>query len=67
MVALATTALAQNWAEATNQRLRQLEESLQKQGYKTSFTQSNTDELSIRHSLSIAMHAQGMPYTFKPI
>ena len=67
MFALATTALAQNWAEATNQRLRQLEESLQKQGYKTSFTQSNTDELSIRHSLSIAMHAQGMPYTFKPM
>ena len=67
MVALATTTLAQNWAEATNQRLRQLEESLQKQGYKTSFTQSNTDELSIRHSLSIAMHAQGMPYTFKPM
>ena len=67
LAALATTALAQNWAEATNQRLRQLEESLQKQGYKTSFTQSNTDELSIRHSLSIAIHAQGMPYTFKPM
>ena len=67
LVALTTTALAQNWAEATNQRLRQLEESLQKQGYKIYSTQSNTDGLSIRHSLSIAMPVQGMLNTFKPM
>ena len=65
IVALATTVLAQNWAETPNLRLRQLEESLQKQGYKINSVQSNTDGLYIIRSCNIAMHVQGMPNTFK--
>ena len=67
IAALTTTALAQNWAEATNQRLRQLEESLQKQGYTIYSSQSNTDELSITHSWNITMRVQGLPNTLKPM
>ena len=67
LVALATTILAQNWAEAPNQRLRQLEESLKKQGYIIYSAQSNTDGLSITRSWNITMRVQGMPNTFKPM
>ena len=67
LVALATTALAQNWAEAPNQRLQQLEESLKKQGYIIYSAQSNTDGLSITRSWNITMRVQGMPNTFKPM
>jgi hypothetical protein len=67
IVALATTVLAQNWAETPNMRLRQLEESLQEQGYKINSVQSNTDGISITRSWSMAMPVQGMPNTFKPM
>ena len=67
MVALATTVLAQNTTDAPNQRLRQLEESLQKQGYRVGFWQSNTYGHSIVRQWDIAMRVKGMPNTFKPM
>ena len=48
LVALATTVFAQSTTEAPNQRLRQLEESLQKLGYKVGYTQTNIDALNRR-------------------
>ena len=67
MVALAMTVLAQNTTDAPNQRLRQLEESLQKQGYRVGFWQSNTYGHSIIRLWDIAMCVKGTPNTFKPM
>ena len=65
LVALATTAFAQTTTEAPNQRLRQLEESLQEQGYKMSFWQTNADANKISYSWSIAPVVKGSAVTYK--
>ena len=67
LVALATTAFAQTTTEAPNQRLRQLEESLQEQGYKMSFWQTNADANKISYSWSIAPYVKGSAVTYKPM
>lgn len=65
LVALATTAFAQTTTEAPNQRLRQLEENLQEQGYKMSFWQTNADANKISYSWSIAPYVKGSAVTYK--
>ena len=67
MAALAMTAFAQTTTEAPNQSLRQLEESLQEQGYKMSFWQTNADANKISYSWSIAPYVKGSAVTYKPM
>ena len=59
LAVLATTALAQNWAEAPNQRLRQLEESLRKQGYEIGYSQWSRVEPKVTHTWTFGFGARG--------
>lgn len=67
LVVLATTARAQFTSEAPNQHLHQLEESLQQQGYKIFFRQSNTDGISITRYWETTLRVLGSPDIYKPM